>query len=70
MQFKALAFQAFDLCPYTLSIVSLTVLKGIPKRVRYTETASSGEKSNSSILSQTFSLMRSRPFWRSSKPIK
>src|SRR5882672_4511552 len=35
MQFKALAFKAFDLCPYTLSIVSLTVLKGIPKHVRY-----------------------------------
>src|SRR5690349_10449544 len=34
MQFKALAFKAFDLCPYTLSIVNLTVLKGIAKHVR------------------------------------
>ena len=35
MQFKALAFQAFDVSSDTLSVVRLAILKGVTDRVRY-----------------------------------
>ena len=71
LQLKALVFQTFDVRPDTLSVVSLSVLKGIPDRIRNMRNSLLWRAvTTSSYVSQTFSLIRSRPFRRSSKPIR
>jgi hypothetical protein len=34
LQFKASVFQSFDICPDTLSVVSLSIMKRKPDRIR------------------------------------
>ena len=67
---KPWSFRRLDVIPDTLSVVSLSILKGVPDRVGHILTASSREKLNSFIIPETFPLIRSRPFRLSSRPIR
>ena len=49
--FKALIFQTRDVCPDTLGVPDLIVLKGVPNRIRHKRNSFSGERLDSLIAS-------------------
>ena len=71
VQLEALVLQPLDIRPDALSVASFLVLKGVTDRVRYLRNGLLREKARiPSSFPWTFSLMRSRPFRRCSKPIR